>query len=299
MAKKKGGGAHGGHGWFVTFADLMALLMSFFVMIAAYSTQDQKKLQLVAGSMRDAFGVTKESRFAGIVEKDGLPDRRSTSRTSRDVSPEKADRPADAAGRRCRSSMTACPDAGYPDGAGLAAACLRQAMQDMPEIAELSKNIIVEEQATASTSRWSTRTARSMFPDGSSQPYDRTRRLLERLAPAIRKMANRIAVTGYTATDRPGTRPAGPALGALGRPRHQRARDPGRMRRARRPLRLRRRQGRHRADVSRQPLPLGQPPGDDDSPQRGAADPVHEDAAVAAPCIGFGSMLHRATSSAQ
>ena len=57
MVRKKGGGHGGGHGWYVTFADLMALLMSFFVMVAAYSTQDQKKLQLVAGSMRDAFGV--------------------------------------------------------------------------------------------------------------------------------------------------------------------------------------------------------------------------------------------------
>ena len=57
----------------MTFADLMALLMSFFVMVAAYSTQDQKKLQLVAGSMRDAFGVKRESRYAGIVEQDGIP----------------------------------------------------------------------------------------------------------------------------------------------------------------------------------------------------------------------------------
>jgi chemotaxis protein MotB len=73
MARRKRGGAHGGHGWFVTFADLMALLMSFFVMVAAYSTQDQKKLQLVAGSMRDAFGMSKDSRFAGITELDGLP----------------------------------------------------------------------------------------------------------------------------------------------------------------------------------------------------------------------------------
>ena len=73
MARKKRGGAHGGHGWFVTFADLMALLMSFFVMIAAYSTQDQKKMQAVAGSMRDAFGTTRESRFAGIVEQEGVP----------------------------------------------------------------------------------------------------------------------------------------------------------------------------------------------------------------------------------
>ena len=60
--RRKGGGHAGGHGWYVTFADLMALLMSFFVMVAAYSTQDQKKLQLVAGSMRDAFGATRESR---------------------------------------------------------------------------------------------------------------------------------------------------------------------------------------------------------------------------------------------
>ena len=58
MVRKKRKGGHGGHGWFVTFADLMALLMSFFVMLAAYSTQDQKKLQLVAGSMRDAFGTS-------------------------------------------------------------------------------------------------------------------------------------------------------------------------------------------------------------------------------------------------
>jgi len=37
MAKKKREEAHGGHGWFVTFADLMALLVSFFVMLVAFS----------------------------------------------------------------------------------------------------------------------------------------------------------------------------------------------------------------------------------------------------------------------
>jgi flagellar motor protein MotB len=57
MARRKDGGHGGGHGWFVTFADLMGLLVSFFVMLVAFSTQDQVKLQVVAGSMRDAFGV--------------------------------------------------------------------------------------------------------------------------------------------------------------------------------------------------------------------------------------------------
>src|ERR671929_379020 len=76
MAKKKRGDAHGGgHGWFVTFADLMGLLVSFFVMLVAFSTQDSAKLQVVAGSMRDAFGVQDRVRYSGIIEVDGLPTR--------------------------------------------------------------------------------------------------------------------------------------------------------------------------------------------------------------------------------
>ena len=76
MAKKKRGDAHGGgHGWFVTFADLMGLMMSFFVMLVAFSTMDNNKLKIVAGSMRDAFGVQTEARYSGIIESDGLPTR--------------------------------------------------------------------------------------------------------------------------------------------------------------------------------------------------------------------------------
>jgi chemotaxis protein MotB len=74
MARRKE--AHGGgHGWFVTFADLMGLLVSFFVMLVAFSNQDSKKLQIVAGSMRDAFGVQTNVRYSGVVEVDGLSTR--------------------------------------------------------------------------------------------------------------------------------------------------------------------------------------------------------------------------------
>src|SRR5215510_11646499 len=90
MAKKKRGDAHGGgHGWFVTFADLMGLMMSFFVMLVAFSTQDQQKLKIVAGSMRDAFGVQTQSRFSGIIESDGIPTRPKLKNTDH-VPPEEA-----------------------------------------------------------------------------------------------------------------------------------------------------------------------------------------------------------------
>src|SRR6202012_2664024 len=75
MAKKNRAAHGGGHGWFVTFADLMGLLVSFFVMLVAFSSQDQQKLQIVAGSMRDAFGVQNNVRYSGIIEVDVLPTR--------------------------------------------------------------------------------------------------------------------------------------------------------------------------------------------------------------------------------
>src|SRR4029079_11972235 len=76
MAKKKAAGhGRGGHGWFVTFAYRMGLLVAFFVMLVAFSTQDMAKLQIVAGSMRDAFGVQDRVRYSGVIEVLGLPTR--------------------------------------------------------------------------------------------------------------------------------------------------------------------------------------------------------------------------------
>ena len=208
MAKKKRGGAHGGHGWFVTFADLMALLMSFFVMIAAYSTQDQKKLQLVAGSMRDAFGVSKESRFAGIIEKQGLPTLTKL-RFVQDVSPDKA---SDRTNPPARPSEleNGLSQTGYEQAFGLAVVSLRQALQDMPEIAELSKNIVVEEVKDGLNVSLVDQEGRTMFPDGSTRPNERTRQILERIAPVLRRMPNRIAISGFTSSTRPGQRPSAP-----------------------------------------------------------------------------------------
>lgn len=43
-----------------------------------------------------------------------------------------------------------------------------------------------------------------MFAEGAVQPYERTRRLLEAIAPVVRRMPNRVRVSGHTAVPRPG-----------------------------------------------------------------------------------------------
>jgi chemotaxis protein MotB len=197
MAKKKRGAAHGGgHGWYVSFADLMGLMMSFFVMLVAFSTMDNNKLKIVAGSMRDAFGVQTEARYSGIIESDGLPTRPKLKHTDH-ISPEDA-------------SNTPTPDEQErqrTEGArlqidrefALASASLRQALQDMPELTEISKHIMFEETKLGLNLEIVDQDGRSMFADGSKTPYERTRRLIQKLAAPLRATPLRISVIGHTA----------------------------------------------------------------------------------------------------
>jgi chemotaxis protein MotB len=62
--------------WMVTFADLMALLVVFFVLIVSFSVQDERKMQIVAGSLRIAFGVQRDFMARGVIELDGRPELR-------------------------------------------------------------------------------------------------------------------------------------------------------------------------------------------------------------------------------
>ena len=48
--------------WIVTFADLMSLLLCFFVLLLSFSEMDAAKYREVAGSMANAFGVQREER---------------------------------------------------------------------------------------------------------------------------------------------------------------------------------------------------------------------------------------------
>jgi chemotaxis protein MotB len=195
MAKKKRAGGHGGHGWFVTFADLMALMMSFFVMLTALSTMDANKLKIVAGSMHDAFGVS-DSRYSGIIEVDGLPTRPKLKNAAH-VPPEEA-------------SNRPTPDEqekSLADGArikidrefALASASLRQALQDMPELTEMSKHVMFEETKKGLNLEIVDQDGRSMFADGSKVPYDRIRMLIGKLAAPLKATPLRISIVGHTA----------------------------------------------------------------------------------------------------
>jgi chemotaxis protein MotB len=200
MAKKKRGAAHGGgHGWFVTFADLMGLMMSFFVMLVAFSTQDQARLQVVAGSMRDAFGVQDRVRYSGVVEVLGLPTR-SRLKNAAQITPEEASATPtpDQQGREKNYGANLPTDRAF----ALASASLRQALQEMPDIADVSKHIMIEETKQGLNIEIVDQNGRSMFPEGSKEPYERTRRVIQKLAGPLKAAALRLSIAGHTSASR-------------------------------------------------------------------------------------------------
>ncbi|MDX5594717.1 flagellar motor protein MotB [Pseudovibrio sp. SPO723] len=204
MARRKKAGDGGAPSWLVTFADLMSLLVCFFVLIISFSVQDQQKLQVVAGSIRDAFGIKQESKRTGIIELDGVPLRD----YMKDASLLEELRDADFAtvshmqrrkqGPEANTHSVEETDVEKPRQFATAAVSLRQAFQEMPEITELSSNIIMEETEEGLNILIVDQEGRSMFPEGSKYPYEITRRLLAKMAPVLSQMPNRIRVTGHT-----------------------------------------------------------------------------------------------------
>ncbi len=183
----------------------MGLLVSFFVMLVAFSNQDQQKLQIVAGSMRDAFGVQNNVRYSGIIEVDGLPTRPKLKNAahiqpedaSATPTPDEHDRNRDYGAqisRRTRRSRSPRPRC--------ARRCRTCRNSPRPPSTSWSRrrkeglNIEIVDQE-----------GRSMFPEGSKEPYERTRRIIEKLAGPLKALPYRISITGHTSATKTPPRP--------------------------------------------------------------------------------------------
>ena len=73
----------GAPAWVMTFADLMSLLMCFFVLLLAFSEMDALKFKQIAGSMKAAFGVQRDIKAKEIPK--------GTSIVAKEFSPGKPD----------------------------------------------------------------------------------------------------------------------------------------------------------------------------------------------------------------
>ncbi|WP_370238141.1 flagellar motor protein MotB, partial [Brevundimonas sp.] len=189
--KKVAGHGHHGGAWKVAYADFVTAMMAFFLLMWLINTTDPEQKRGIAEYFAPASISTTTSGSGGILGGTSLGDDGSKSSGSMSVitqmAPEAPDSP-DEAGQS--SNLAAASEdqlreeIARREAADFASAAesLRQAMQSMPELAELSKQLIIDQTPEGLRIQIVDQEGRSMFEENSARPNPRAQILLRAVA---------------------------------------------------------------------------------------------------------------------
>ena len=200
--KKSVGGGHHGGAWKVAYADFVTAMMAFFLLmwLINTTTPEQKRgiadyfaAQNISKSSSGAGGVLAGTVFGADGSRAGGA---MTSMTAQQAPSRPQDQTRSTTEGELKSGAT---DAQMPNREfEQAEMSLRQAMQQMPDIAELSRNLIVNETAEGLNIQLVDQEGQSMFQPGTAVPLPKTRALLQQVARIVDRLPNRISITGHT-----------------------------------------------------------------------------------------------------
>ncbi len=219
--KKGGHGGHHGGAWKVAYADFVTAMMAFFLLMWLINTTSPDQRRGIAEFFAPASVSRVSSGAGGLLEGTSFAD--SGVRHGHSAPVEQASQPqftSNAANPTDHSTQPATGGQNTPDAESLSRArtmredaefsraeiAIRQAMADMPDIAELSRQVVVEQTPEGLRIQLIDQEGRSMFDPGKDTPNDRARRLLVAIASVINQLPNRITISGHTDGSTPGGR---------------------------------------------------------------------------------------------
>ena len=206
--KKVVGGGHHGGAWKVAYADFVTAMMAFFLLMWLINTTDPEQKRGIAEYFAPASVSQTTSGSGGILGGTSLGEDGSKSSGSMSVleqqapeapvdAPEEAGTNANLAAaseEELREEIAAREAAEFRS----AAESLRQAMQRMPELAELSKQLIIDQTPEGLRIQLVDQEGRSMFEQNSARPNARAQVLLRAIAGVVNRLPNRISISGHT-----------------------------------------------------------------------------------------------------
>jgi chemotaxis protein MotB len=211
--KKVVGGGHHGGAWKVAYADFVTAMMAFFLLMWLINTTSPEQKRGIADYFAPASVSRSTQGSDGLLG--GTAFQEDGARASGTNRPIMENQQADAQQRRKRgggsgdgqsAGATASDDAvsaALERRARAAEVAIQQALQDMPDMAELSKQVIVDTTPEGLRIQLVDQEGRAMFSGSSAEPLPRTRQLLEAVAKVIQQMPNRISISGHTDTSNP------------------------------------------------------------------------------------------------
>ena len=213
--KKVIGGGHHGGAWKVAYADFVTAMMAFFLLMWLINTTSPEQKRGIADYFAPASVSRNEQGSNGLLggtafAQDGA---RSSGSNKPITETQQSNSRTRGGGDAASKSGSAESDTQFEakamarreEGAEFlsAEASLRQALQDMPDIAELSKQVLVDHTPEGLRIQLIDQDGRAMFSGSSAEPLPRTQQLLSAVSRVLEKLPNRIIISGHTDTAKP------------------------------------------------------------------------------------------------
>ncbi|MEX1146820.1 MAG: flagellar motor protein MotB [Sphingomonadales bacterium] len=207
--KKVSGGAHGG-AWKVAYADFTTAMMAFFMLLWLLNVTSEEQKQGLA----DYFAPTSAS-ISGASGAGGVMGGTSLSRDGSMSSgavvmtmPKPSQTPDGSATGAKSDAAEQARDRAEDWEQALALreerafeeleTDLRQSIQEMPELAAMAENLVIDITEDGMRIQLIDKDQRSMFRPGGATLYDYARTMLTEIARKVEKMPNRVDITGHT-----------------------------------------------------------------------------------------------------
>lgn len=173
--------------WVMTFADLMSLLLAFFVLLFSFSEMDVQKYKQVAGSMSEAFGVQRQVKVKEPPKGINI--------IAREFSPGKTQpTPLNQVRQSTQDDFRQFPVLGTEkeksdlekEGEKIKLALKNEIEKGLIEVDIEDQKIIIRIQEKGS------------FPSGSANMIEPFKEVIEKINTAIQPTSGRIVVSGHT-----------------------------------------------------------------------------------------------------
>jgi chemotaxis protein MotB len=219
--KKGGHGGHHGGAWKVAYADFVTAMMAFFLLmwLINTTTPEQKRgiadyfaPQSIAQTLSGSGGVLggqvmgQESARAGgaasVFQKNSPASPTAKTKSTQaqasqggasDVHGQSSDTQTQS-GENADRSTASSQDGDFAH----AAEAIHQAIDDNPDLAQLSKQVILEQTPEGLRIQLVDQDGRPMFQQGTPEPMPYTKKLLAEIGKIVDRLPNRVSISGHT-----------------------------------------------------------------------------------------------------
>ena len=196
-----------GGAWKVAYADFVTAMMAFFLLMWLLNVTTQEEKDAISNYFDPTHPKVSEAKSGagGVLGGLSMTPQGSMATNVQNIMNQQA-RPApnsatkapgnkkEAGKEKAKAAMKKAEEEQFKK----AKDAIKQAVQNDPELAALAKNLIVDMTPEGLRIQIVDQDGQPMFPSGSAQMFDKTKKLMSKIGEIVTKLPNEVSIRGHT-----------------------------------------------------------------------------------------------------